>query len=106
MNRHVAESELALFVSGDLGALRQSFVRLHVRGCEECRGRVEAYRLDRERLQEAVAELPPGLDWDRLAAEMAANIRVGLAAGECVAPRPRKRAAFRWVSAGWRPAAI
>ena len=35
--------------------------------------------------------------WDRLAAEMAANIRVGLAAGECVAPRGRKRGlSMRW----------
>ena len=35
----------------------------------------------------SAAEMPEGLDWDRLAAEMTANIRVGLAAGECVAPR-------------------
>ena len=41
------------------------------------------------------------VDWDQLAAEMTANIRVGLAAGECVTPRERKVAAI-----SWRPAAI
>jgi hypothetical protein len=43
--------------------------------------------------------MPESVNWDRLAAEMTANIRVGLAAGECVAPRARKS------SFGWRPAA-
>jgi len=41
------------------------------------------------------------VNWDRMAAEMTANIRVGLAAGECVAPKTRK-ATFH----GWRPAAV
>ncbi len=43
-------------------------------------------------------ELPSGVNWDRLSAEMAANIRVGLAAGECVAPRAPRFA----IPAGWR----
>jgi hypothetical protein len=42
--------------------------------------------------------LPAGVSWDRLASEMAANIRVGLAAGECVAPRRPARA----YPAAWR----
>src|SRR5262249_30504460 len=45
--------------------------------------------------------MPEGVEWERLASEMTANIRVGLAAGECVAPRPRK--AVIW---GWRPVAV
>jgi hypothetical protein len=46
--------------------------------------------------------MPAGVNWDRLSAEMTANIRVGLAAGECVAPRRRKPGSF----IGWKPAAI
>ena len=42
--------------------------------------------------------MPEGADWDRLAAEMTANIRVGLAAGECVAPR---RGHAAWKAASW-----
>jgi hypothetical protein len=109
MNRHVKEIDLALFVSGDLSLFRSAPLRLHLAGCEDCRARLETYRLDRRRLKEDAAELPAGLDWNRLSAEMTANIRVGLAAGECVAPRSRKQGA--WMSGwrtsnwGWRPAA-
>jgi hypothetical protein len=39
------------------------------------------------------------MDWNRLAAEMTANIRVGLAAGECVATAPA-----RPKHPAWRPA--
>jgi len=101
MKRHVPETDLALYVSGDLSFWRLLRVHLHVDRCERCRKLTEIYRHDRGRILEVANELPEGLDWNRLAAEMTANIRVGLAAGECVAPRPR-RAAFP----GWRPAAV
>ncbi len=45
--------------------------------------------------------MPEGVNWDRMAAEMSANVRVGLEAGECVASRVRKPA----VATGWRVAA-
>jgi hypothetical protein len=97
---HIAESDLALYVSGDLGLGRRVLVRLHVSRCERCAQRVEAYRSDRDAMREIAAEMPEGVNWDRLSSEMTANIRVGLAAGECVAPRRRKA-----VTLGWRPAA-
>lgn len=75
---------------------------LHVERCRECRRQVEAYRAGRERIRDLGDELPSGVHWDRLSAEMAANIRVGLAAGECVAPRsPGHR-----ISTGWRVAGV
>jgi hypothetical protein len=100
MTRHVAESDLALYVSGDHSPFRRIAIRMHARGCERCGRLIEAYRADRERVRTEAAEMPHGVDWDRLAAEMTANIRVGLAAGECVAPRVRKSPAL-----SWRPAA-
>jgi len=44
------------------------------------------------------------LDWERLSAEMAANIHVGLAAGKCVAltGAPEKKLVMSWV---WQPIA-
>lgn len=101
MSGHVKETDLALFLSGDMGAWKWLVVQFHISKCEQCRARVQAYRLDRERLKREGSELPAGLDWERLSAEMTANIRVGLAAGECVAPRSRRRAVW-----GWRPVAI
>jgi hypothetical protein len=35
--------------------------------------------------------MPTGVNWERMASEMSANIRVGLAAGECVTPRSARR---------------
>jgi len=102
MSRHVMETDLALYAAGDLPFWRSALVRVHVRKCDECRGLVQALRRDREELKRSADDMPANLDWDQLAAEMAANIRVGLAAGECVTPRERKSAA----AISWRPAAI
>ena len=101
MSRHVPESGLALYVSGDLGWWSRAAARMHMNGCESCRKRMVAYRADQRQIREAAAEMPEDVDWDRLAAEMTANIRVGLAAGECVAPRSRQGAVL-----SWRPAAV
>jgi hypothetical protein len=96
MSRHIAETDLALFTAGDLPLWRSLAVRLHVQRCEECRALVAAYRADRHELRRSADNMPGSVDWDQLAAEMTANIRVGLAAGECVTPRERKKAPFTW----------
>lgn len=100
MTAHIAETDLALYVSGDLSLIRRLAVRLHAARCERCGRKVEVYRADRAAVRKIAAEMPANLDWDRMSAEMTANIRVGLAAGECVAPR-RARA----VTHHWKPAA-
>jgi hypothetical protein len=101
MSRHVIETDLALYAAGDLPFWRSALVGIHVRKCGECRGLVQALREDRKELKRSADDMPANIDWDQLAAEMTANIRVGLAAGECVTPRERKVA-----SISWRPAAI
>ena len=100
--RHPDSSVLALFSGGDLGPLDKWRVGAHVRRCAECSEYVEAFRRDRALLSASATELPDGLRWDRLAAEMTANIRVGLAAGECVG---RSRTDHTAVRLSWRPAA-
>ncbi len=75
--KHPTEQELALHAGGDLGWLSAWRVRRHVNRCEPCRQSVEAFRAfgpDAARW----GELPPDLDWSRLAMEMKANIRLGL----------------------------
>jgi hypothetical protein len=98
---HVSENELALFASGDLNLWRTAMVRFHLAQCEGCREMADQFRADRKRVLQAASDLPPGVNWDRLAAEMTANIHLGLSAGECVAPRRRKA-----VMMSWRPAAV
>jgi len=89
-NRHPSEIDLALYSSGDLAAMARLKTALHVRGCADCKTRVQAYRADREVASTVALTMPRNIDWDRLSDEMVGNIRVGLAAGECVAPLASK----------------
>jgi hypothetical protein len=117
MKHHVAEPELALYSTGDLSLWRRAAVRLHVARCESCRSGVEAYRSNRRALRRDADKMPDGLNWEMLAAEMTANIHLGLAAGECVTPHKTqagKRGRLQsFVSSltmpalgAWKPAAI
>jgi hypothetical protein len=101
MTGHFSETDLALFASGDQPLWRGAVVRVHIARCERCRHLAQEFRADRDRLRRIASELPASLDWDRMAAEMTANIHLGLSAGECVAPRRRKSPVM-----SWRPAAI
>jgi hypothetical protein len=103
MSGHVKETDLALYASGDLRLWQRASVHLHVRRCRSCRAMVDEFRADGRALRDAAAGLPEGVDWARLSAEMTANIRVGLAAGECVAPRGHAR---KFIPATWRPIAL
>ncbi|HEY2845335.1 MAG TPA: hypothetical protein VGJ09_16850 [Bryobacteraceae bacterium] len=101
LSQHLAETDLALYASGDLPVWHRLAAGWHVRGCSQCRALVQTYRLDRDRLQQSAGQVPEDVDWDQLSAEMTANIHVGLAAGECVSPRAPRVAALSW----WRPVA-
>ncbi len=84
MKGHPTESELALLASGDCGPLSRRFLSRHVRDCSECTAEVARF----ETLRAQAAEAPaPEMDWSRIAAEMRANINLGLEAGECVRTR-------------------
>ena len=87
--RHPNEATLALHAGGDLGAIARWRTERHLAKCEHCREELAAYRETREIITE-LGEIPE-LPWNALAAEMKANIRLGLSAGECV----RDAAPFR-----------
>jgi len=52
------------------------------------------------------AELPENLNWNQLADEMAANVRVGLAAGEAIARFDKPEFAGRSRHLGWNAAMV
>jgi hypothetical protein len=79
---HPSQSVLALYAGKDLGWLRRLRMERHLARCADCRNEVEAFASVRDELT-GLSELP-AVSWNRLAAEMKANIRLGLAAGECV----------------------
>jgi len=80
--KHPNQETLALHAGGDLGPIAGWRARRHLARCAECREEVARF--------EQFRQLLPSLDdsesvhWNRLAADMKANIRLGLAAGECV----------------------
>jgi anti-sigma factor RsiW len=83
--KHPSQENLALFAGGDLGAFDRWRTSRHVSGCERCQTDVARFKAVRS----SAAELDelPGVAWSRLAAEMSANIRLGLAAGALVVPK-------------------
>lgn len=78
---HPRENDLALLAGGDAGRIKRFLLDRHVRACAGCRETIAEYR--ELRAEAGRAELPD-LNWNFLAAEMRANIRLGLEAGECV----------------------
>jgi len=95
---HPAETDLALYAGGELSWWRRLLLARHLRRCPLCRQRADEFKQCRQWLHQQQM-LPAGVNWDILAAEMRANIRLGLAAGECV----RAHGEQRW---NWRPAAL
>jgi len=85
--KHPDEADLALFAGHDLSFVSEWRIGRHLARCEQCRAAVDAFQSLRSETG-ALSELPPDIGWSRMASEMKANIRLGLAAGECVAGRP------------------
>jgi hypothetical protein len=80
--KHPNQANLALHAGGDLGFFARWRLERHLAQCDRCRDEIDAFAATREIIPE-LAEMPE-VPWNRLAAEMRANIRLGLAAGECV----------------------
>ena len=82
---HPTEAQLALYAGNDLGFWEQRRVRGHVQACAACGQEVRLLQQGSAQLRELTMDVPGDLNWQRLSQEMTGNIRVGLAAGECIA---------------------
>jgi len=87
---HPLENDLALLAGGEAGRIRRYVLDRHVRTCVDCQNKIAEYRELRSELSEPGL---PDLNWNFLAADMRANIRLGLEAGACVRSTPVFR---RW----------
>ena len=98
--RHPNQATLALHAGGDLGPFRRWLTARHLARCAACREEVAGYNEMREILP-GLAELPE-ICWNRMAAEIKGNVRLGLEAAECIrgSEWPLGRASM----AGWRSA--
>ncbi len=97
--KHPSEATLALYAGRDLSWMARRRTELHLARCERCRLEVEGYEDLRARVPE-LAELPPEIHWGRLSAEMKANIRLGLEAGECVRVQRQAEPAVQYLAPG------
>jgi anti-sigma factor RsiW len=95
---HPTEANLALYAGEELGFWARLRTAHHLGRCPECSRHVEEFREIRDWTR-SEREAPPGVEWDRLALELKANIRLGVAAGRCVAPAPSEAPRFRWRTA-------
>jgi hypothetical protein len=80
--KHPSQEVLALHAGGDLGWMARWKTARHLAGCDRCTAEVAAFAEFRATLPEL--KQIPEIPWNRVASEMRANIRLGLAAGECV----------------------
>ena len=96
--KHPNQAALALHAGGDLSAFARWRMERHLAGCVRCGKEVAAFQATRDSLA-TLAEMPE-LPWNHMAAEMRANIRLGLEAGECVRGNESKLP----VHFGWRAA--
>lgn len=85
---HPKETDLALFAGGELGPLSRWRIERHLQQCDHCQEAVA----DFFHLQSEVSELAetPAVDWNALAQEIGARVRVEAPAAE---PEPRGWAA-------------
>ena len=95
--KHPNQATLALHAGGDLGGFAGWRARRHLARCAECREEVARFAECRRALPSI--EDSAEVHWNRLAAEMKANIRLGLAAGECVRDEEPARIANIWSTA-------
>jgi len=94
---HPSESKLALYAGRDLGLWERFRISRHLYHCERCQRHLEELASVREWMGAQAEDMPVGVNWDDLAAEMRANIRLGIAAGQCVAEPVRPKASLsRW----------
>jgi hypothetical protein len=83
--QHPETGLLALCAGGDLPLAQTVRVRWHAWRCESCAAELRAFaEARRAALRAGSEEMPEGIEWEPLAAEMKANIHLGLAAGAVV----------------------
>ncbi len=104
--KHPNQIQLSLLAGGDLGPLDRWRIGRHVSGCANCANEVQALRAAIEQVREVTAGLPENLNWNQLAEEMTANVRVGLAAGEAIARFDKPVLAGRPRHLGWNAAMV
>ena len=100
---HPVEHDLALLAGGEAGRAQRFWLERHLRGCEQCHAKVAEYQALRSDLLDMDSDLPE-VNWNFLASDMRANIRLGLEAGACVRTAHLPRSFWSWFAGTKLPA--
>lgn len=84
MKQHPSDTLVALYATGDLDWRDRVTAAWHVRTCERCANLAQSFREDVAFRKLGADAMPLPANWDALAEEMSANIRLGLSASECI----------------------
>jgi len=82
--KHPSIQSLALYSGGELPFWTKWTMQRHVRGCAQCQHEVALFRESTESVLAETDEMPAGVQWERLAGEMRANIRLGIEASDAI----------------------
>ena len=86
--KHPSIEDLALYAGGELPWWTRLPMRRHVKGCALCQEEVALFSEAAAGVRFETGEMPENVQWDRLAAEMRANIRLGIAASDAISAYP------------------
>jgi len=75
--QHPDEKELALYSTSDLNLVDRLRVGWHLRSCAHCAREVDTVAATVSEIRSRSEAFPAAFEWDRLAAEMTANIHLG-----------------------------
>lgn len=104
--KHPSIENLALYAGGELSWWTRLSMRRHVTSCAQCQQEVALFCEAAEAVRQETSEMPAGVQWDRLAAEMRANVRVGLAASDAISAYSPSGASGPAYVFSWRMAAL
>lgn len=104
--KHPSIGNLALYAGGELAWWSRLPIHRHISGCAQCQAEIAEFREAAEAVRAETAEMPAGVQWDRLAAEMRANVRVGLAASEAISAYSVRGPGGPRHGMSWRTAAL
>jgi hypothetical protein len=98
--KHPSIETLALFAGGELPFLQKWSTGRHVHGCESCQSEVRAFHEASRAAAHETEIMPDGVHWESMAADMRANIHLGLEASEAISAykpvAPPSMPSFSW----------
>ncbi|MBI2688978.1 MAG: hypothetical protein HYX27_21970 [Acidobacteria bacterium] len=104
--KHLSIDKLALYSGSELPWWTRLAIQRHVSSCTQCQHEVAQFRETAEAVRMETEEMPAGVQWERLAAEMRANVRLGLEASDAISAYGPVTESGPGQGMSWRVAAL